>query len=291
MSILVSLTLLSQVKATAAFSEWLMSLWTPNTPTTWQRVSLIIQATIAGPWAKWNDLVLTSQWSIWTGNIFITILALATIFLLIYKTLQFFKGRHRTSMESLSSQANSNFVKFHNEVRFGEHARSARHSEEREAISLERFTEQMSIASWLTRMEMHLNPIDQEDWARETIKLLSDKAIQSILPVERFLTQPNGYLALRRTLIANCPNNLANKQPVSLKDICTRKQMQHETACQLAQALRELAGDAFSSDNKLKDIFHRGLASKELQKLTARKLWDPNSPLSFSAFVSFTDSE
>jgi len=61
-------------------------------------------------------------------------------------------------------------------------------------------------------MEMHLKPIDQDDWARETIKLLSDKAIQSFLPVERFLTQPNGYLALRRTLIANCPNNLANKQ-------------------------------------------------------------------------------
>jgi len=74
-------------------------------------------------------------------------------------------------------------------------------------------------------MEMHLKPIDQDDWARETIKLLSDKAIQSILPVERFLNQPNGYLALRRTLIANCPNNLANKQPVSLKEICTRKQM------------------------------------------------------------------
>ncbi len=196
MSILVSLTLLSQVKATAAFSEWLMSLWTPNTPTTWQRVGFIIQATIVGPWTKWNDLVLTAQWFK-----FVTILALATILLLIYKTLQFFKGRHCTSMESQSSQANSRIVHFHNEVRFREHARSARHSDEREAISLERFTEQMSIASWLTRMEMHLKPIDQDDWARETIKLLSDKAIQSILPVERFLIQPNGYLALRRTLI------------------------------------------------------------------------------------------
>jgi len=107
-------------------------------------------------------------------------------------------------------------------------------------------------------MEMHLKPIDQEDWARETIKLLSDKAIQNILPVERFLTQPNGYLALRRTLIANCLNNLANKQPASLKDICTRKQTQNETGRQFAQALRELAGDTFSSDNKLKNILHRG---------------------------------
>ncbi len=43
------------------------------------------------------------------------------------------------------------------------------------------------------------------------------------------LPQPKGYPALRRTFIANYRHNFSIKQPASLKDFCTRKQMQNGT--------------------------------------------------------------
>jgi len=116
--------------------------------------------------------------------------------------------------------------------------------------------------------------IDKEDWARETIKLLSDNAIARISPVDRFIDQPVGYLALKAYLIETCQDNLASRKTTSLEDIFSRKQRKNESAKQFAQALRSLAGDTFSSNDNLKDLFHRGLSSHDLQERTARKLWD-----------------
>ncbi len=150
----------------------------------------------------------------------------------------------------------------------------------------------MAILAWLIRLEMSLEThFDREDWARETIKLLSDKAILNISPVDRYTDQVNGYMDLKEKLIATCIESLGHKKSVSLEDILSRKQKRNESARQYAQALRELAGDTFSSDDKLKDIFHRGLASQELQAVTARKLWDPAGKLSFNSLVTFTDTE
>jgi len=123
---------------------------------------------------------------------------------------------------------------------------------------------------------------DKEDWARETIKLLSDSAIEKISPVDRFVDQPGRYLALKECLIDRCLDSLASRKTISLEDIFSRKQRRNESAKQYAQALRTLAGDTFSSDYKLKDIFHRGLASQELQ---------PIEKLSFNSLVNFTDTE
>ncbi len=50
-------------------------------------------------------------------------------------------------------------------------------------------------------------------------------------------------------------------------------------------------GDTFSSDDKLKDLFHRGLSSHDLQERTARKLWDNAEKLSFTSLVTYTDTE
>ena len=154
MSILASLALLVQVVPTWALPEWAKAFWAETPPpTAWHRTWGILESIILGSWKQWNNSVLNSQLSTWTGQIMLTALALAATFLLVYKTTQVIKGRHRTLKEQQSQQSSSSIVHVHNKVQFRYDTRDIRHRE-RQTISLERYTDQMAIASWLTRLGM-----------------------------------------------------------------------------------------------------------------------------------------
>ncbi len=182
-------------------------------------------------------------------------------------------------------------VHVHNEVQFREESRGS-HTRDRVSkivVPLEKYNDSMSIEAWLTRLELHLEPeLDKEDWARETLKLLSDKALKKASPIDRFLDQPNGYVALKEKLLSG---QLEQKRSSSLEDLFTRRQRRNESPSQFAQALRDLAGDTFRSDDNLKSLFHKGLSSPQLQAITARKIWDPKERMSFDQLASYTDTE
>jgi len=177
---------------TTAMPEWGRKFWnfTPP-PTAWHQIWNIIQTNLVGSWTQWNNHVLNTQLSIWLGQILTTLLALTPILWALYKTTMLIKGRHRTLNESQSAQSNSSIVHVHNKVQFRDDARDQCHGERQKINrSLEKYEDHMAILAWLIRLEMSLEThFDREDWARETIKLLSDKAILNISPVDRSQTE------------------------------------------------------------------------------------------------------
>ncbi len=80
-------------------------------------------------------------------------------------------------------------VHVHNEVQFREESRGS-HTRDRVSkivVPLEKYNDSMSIEAWLTRLELHLEPeLDKEVWARETLKLLSDKALIKASTIDGF---------------------------------------------------------------------------------------------------------
>jgi hypothetical protein len=76
MSILVSLILLVQFETSTALPTWAEAFWSRARPqTAWHKIWNLLEATLLGPWTHWNNIVLNSQWSIWSGQILITALA------------------------------------------------------------------------------------------------------------------------------------------------------------------------------------------------------------------------
>ena len=192
-------------------------------------------------------------------------------------------------------QSNTSAVHVHNTVQFRDRPRGGCRREgtsepyQKVVMPIERYNDNTSMEAWLTRLELYLEPdFDVEDWARETLKLLSDNSLKNISPINRFIDQPNGYASLKEKLLSGQPEA---RRTISLEDIFTRRQRRNETPGQYAQALKDLAGDVFRSEDQLKGIFHKGLLSSQLQAATARKLWDKNERMSFDELVYFTDTE
>jgi len=240
---------------------------------------------------------MTSRATVYAGQICVTAIALALICWCFYKTLKLIEGRHRTLMETNKEggQSNTSAVHVHNTVQFTDRPRGGSRREgtsepyQKVVMPIERYNDNTSMEAWLTRLELYLEPdFDIEDWARETLKLLSDKSLKNISPINRFIDQPNGYASLKEKLLSGQPEA---RRTISLEDIFTRRQRRNETPGQYAQALKDLAGDAFRSEDQLKGIFHKGLLSSQLQAATARKLWDKNEKMSFDELVNFTDTE
>ncbi len=117
---------------------------------------------------------------------------------------------------------------------------------------------------------------------------MSDKALKKVSPINRFLDQPNGYIELKEKLLSG---QLEQKRSSSLEDLFTRRQRRNESPSQFAQALKDLAGYTFKSEDNLKSLFHKGLSSSALQAITARKMWDPKERMSFDQLASYTDTE
>jgi hypothetical protein len=154
----------------------------------------------------WYNQVMVSKATTLLGQTGITLLALAMICFLVYKLTKAIGGRHRTPLQNTGApQANSSVVHVHNAVQFREESRGS-HTRDRVSkivVPLEKYNDNMSIEAWLTRLELHLETeLDKEDWARETLKLLSDKALKKASPIDRFLDQPNGYVALKEKLFS-----------------------------------------------------------------------------------------
>ena len=146
-------------------------------------------------------------------------------------------------------QSNTSAVHVHNTVQFRDRPRGGSRREgtsepyQKVVMPIERYNDNTSMEAWLTRLELHLEPdFDIEDWARETLKLLSDKVLKKMSPIYRFIDQPNGYTSLKEKLLSG---QQEYRRAASLEDIFSRRQRKNETPGQYAQALKELAGETF----------------------------------------------
>jgi len=134
--------------------------------------------------------------------------------------------RHRTPFQNTGTpQANSSVVHVHNAVQFREEPRD-HHTRNKSSRVV---------------VPVHLEPeMDREDWARKALKLLSDKALKKVSPINRFLDHPNGFIELKEKLLSG---QLEQKRSSSLEDLFTSRQRKNESLSQFAHSLKDLAGE------------------------------------------------
>jgi hypothetical protein len=192
-----------------AWLDIVTRFWSKPEATTWEKAFTYTHNIATNLWQVYYSNVMTSRATVYAGQICVTAIALALICWCFYKTLKLIEGRHRTLMETNKEggQSNTSAVHVHNTVQFRDRPRGGSRREgtsepyQKVVMPIERYNDNTSMEAWLTRLELYLEPdFDIEDWARETLKLLSDKSLKNISPINRFTDQPNGYASLKEKL-------------------------------------------------------------------------------------------
>ena len=198
------------------------------------------------------------------------ILGIVVFIIGMVQLLLYIKGRHRTpnqSTEQANSQATTNEVHLHNTVQVGSDTRGPSIGNNQPAQA-ERYSEDIKLSTWLGRLEMFLmNNIQPSRWSEHTIMLLNNRLLEQIGELAPYLEEKEGYNKLKQALIGPLPIQV-NKS-FGLDELVQRRQGSQEDALSFGQAIKLLAYKIIESNNKLIELYCRGLRSADIRKEVA----------------------
>ena len=222
-------------------------------------------------------------------NILTTLISMYGFIALIYHI----KGRLGTLSQSNAeaTKTANNFVQLHNTVQFGTETRN-NSIDSNHTIQYEKYQSNMKIEIWLQLLEIYLNNhVHPSKWAEHTIMSLNHELVEQIGPLNQFTNNGEGYSKLKLALIDHRTVAKPN-EAFALDKLLTRKQIEGENVEEFGKNLKILSKDLLKSDDKLKQLFCRGIKNEKAKRKIAFFINDPkNKEGTFDKVIEYARSQ